>query len=909
MSIIPFRLGLVASFALAAIAAAPRTAAAGGPASELCVDLVRHFQSNNYSWWWGALGHCKTGPGGPTTFHDIFECAWAQVSPPTWKRDCVRQDLEGAPNTALGVDVVSEYNGRPTCAWLTNNYSRNIQVWERAINAARLGPGIGPATDQAVFEFAFARLPLSHQQDCLQSLFQSLPNTKSLISGPTGVVAFNTFRSCAPLISAYQQNNFNAWWHALGAQKTGVAGPTTRDEIVRLAFASLPPADQEPCLKTYLSSAAVTDLGVYEVRAFNGIADGITQNIFTEPSVPADRCEVPGADAYLAPTIPYPFLDGAGAFVPPDYNKPAGQHLGTNEGRLRSDFREIARAADPTRCALPLAALTFARAATAPQSGDADELRVTATAYADLAVTGTKAFALFRTELPDGSYCDGVEKQPIAPGCPEFPASPGAEEWRAGCRLALDRAYRVANYLRTGQAIRAGGPRFDRYGKLTAGAQADLDRKKLERAALGWIAVSGEDDAPHRPVNVPSSDYPQYNIRVEVETPLYNVGRELRKEPLLGTSVLARYTVAQAIAPTLAVDPSADPWHLSPDDVPSIAPGSEVILFVHGMDSRAEESTEITNALFKRLNENEQHAPRKNLVIITVDLPSSGYTESIDYDKISLLAVIGSPFSNADFAATGFTPMLDFLETFLVRFVEKLPAKLAVPASMKAVMGGSLGGNLTFRLGRRKDTPWIKNVVVWSPASIWNSMGEGNSLAVHAAPRRSWFDANDRNASDPNDLTPARLGRRGDFFIGGWDKAIVSLVVPLSQPETWTSDSYPCKAAAIAASRLDRQETYNPLFLSWRWRLAAEQLLYSHQTFELETGQRRYIRNDKRMFLSCGIEDAVPFNHICPSTQTTAPHMKLTPGMARFLPDTGHSVDAERPWYFAKKMDEFLGLQ
>ena len=63
------------------------------------------------------------------------------------------------------------------------------------------------------------------------------------------------------------------------------------------------------------------------------------------------------------------------------------------------------------------------------------------------------------------------------------------------------------------------------------------------------------------------------------------------------------------------------------------------------------------------------------------------------------------------------------------------------------------------------------------------------------------------------------------------------------------------------------------------------------------------------MFLSCGLEDDVFGNEICDATRLTGDVMTLTPGMARYLPVTGHSVDAERPRYFARKMDEFLGLR
>jgi len=50
-------------------------------------------------------------------------------------------------------------------------------------------------------------------------------------------------------------------------------------------------------------------------------------------------------------------------------------------------------------------------------------------------------------------------------------------------------------------------------------------------------------------------------------------------------------------------------------------------------------------------------------------------------------------------------------------------------------------------------------------------------------------------------------------------------------------------------------------------------------------------------------------NEICDATRLTGDVMTLTPGMARYLPVTGHSVDSERPRYFARKLDEFLGLQ
>jgi hypothetical protein len=111
-----------------------------------------------------------------------------------------------------------------------------------------------------------------------------------------------------------------------------------------------------------------------------------------------------------------------------------------------------------------------------------------------------------------------------------------------------------------------------------------------------------------------------------------------------------------------------------------------------------------------------------------------------------------------------------------------------------------------------------------------------------------------------------------------------------------------------AAARLDRHETYNAKFLAWHWRLGGEQLLYSHQTIETDTGKPRYMKNLKPMLLGCGLEDTVAFNDICPATQNTAPKMISTPGKALFLAKTGHSLDNDGGNFWAQQIIEFLGL-
>jgi hypothetical protein len=510
--------------------------------------------------------------------------------------------------------------------------------------------------------------------------------------------------------------------------------------------------------------------------------------------VPTDTVNGITTMLYFAPVTPPQLLDMTvepGEPAPGAINVPAAHNIGANEGRLNPSLKVTAAAAQPLQ-SLRLAALRFA-------AGDA----VWGNAYADLAVTGHKSFAIFRQAPPGETLCQSLSGQ-------------GPGDVVNGCRTALDRAYRVANFLRTGER-----------GDTPALKAA----KMAERNALGWIAVSGEDDAPHRPVDVPSSDFPQFDLQVNVETPL---------GPAPYVPVHTRYTIAQS------------------------------------------------------------ETPGRNLVVISVDLPTSGYADNLDYNLISPLKAIGEPKNgNTDFWATGATPLLDFIEAFVVNFAETLDQTVPFKNNIRAVMGGSLGGNMTFRLGRRDDIPWFPEFVVWSPASIWDSLGAGADVLKHQGPLKAWQSA-DQAMNLPSSSD------RSNFF-RSWDQPIVPLIIPQAQSDTWTSDYYLCKNSSIAGARLDRQETFDPLFLAWHWRLGAEQLLFSHQNIDPHTHLPLFHSNHKPMLLACGVEDHVAYNDICPATEKTAAQM-LTPGKALFLGQTGHSLDNERRSFWAQQIIAFLGL-
>ena len=129
-------------------------------------------------------------------------------------------------------------------------------------------------------------------------------------------------------------------------------------------------------------------------------------------------------------------------------------------------------------------------------------------------------------------------------------------------------------------------------------------------------------------------------------------------------------------------------------------------------------------------------------------------------------------------------------------------------------------------------------------------------------------------------------------------------------PELWYAQEWvPCKDFHIAASRLARQEIYNPSFRRWHWRLAAEQLVYSHFDRYIRgdvSSHIRYEDNTVRQLLVAGARDDFRFSNIFPATQKLAQAMVNTPGRSLFLAQTGHSIHVERPRYFAGEIVEFL---
>ena len=119
-------------------------------------------------------------------------------------------------------------------------------------------------------------------------------------------------------------------------------------------------------------------------------------------------------------------------------------------------------------------------------------------ALSDLAVTGRSAYASFRALGPVEADLSARAKSKLAAAYPTHQVVDA--DLSDAIKKTLERAHKVAWALR--------GP---------------VSHRSAERDALGWIAVTAEDDPPDRPVNVGSALFPQYNLTVQVGNPVIPV--------------------------------------------------------------------------------------------------------------------------------------------------------------------------------------------------------------------------------------------------------------------------------------------------------------------------------------------------------------------------------------------------
>ncbi len=503
-------------------------------------------------------------------------------------------------------------------------------------------------------------------------------------------------------------------------------------------------------------------------------------------------------------------------------------------------------------------------------TGDFPADETHARALADLAVTGRASYGSLqeigsdKEALADSLVADvrGRINDRLPAGHPG--RDPADVVLLPSIEQALDRAYEVAWSIR--------GP---------------SQYRQANRPGLGWVAVSGEDDSPHRPVNVPSAPYPQYDLTLAVP--------KGGQPPTL--EVTTRYVVISDSADdSYPVDLGTLPVDQQPAPI-----DTDVVLYIHGHGSSAEEALSLADELLE-----QGEARQRPLAILAADLPSYAYSSRIRPGDL--------PASNRRYY-----PGLDLIEAFILEFVAALNEQLpGLEDRIVAVVGGSLGGNMTLRLGRRDSVayPWLRNVVSWSPASSWAPFWDRSCTffpvakvkacmavwALEGHPSAAWITGpglmNQRERPDRS---------RREFFSHRLPFPLQEGVGVYDTATRWYRDNWPCKNSSLGASALFMKEIYHKFYRRWHWRIAYEQMMFSHTSpISAVSDDPLYTAITSRLLLLAGESDDTKPEHLYSSTEQMAEGMGAVDGTALFVADTGHSIHAERPRLLAGRILAFL---
>jgi pimeloyl-ACP methyl ester carboxylesterase len=565
---------------------------------------------------------------------------------------------------------------------------------------------------------------------------------------------------------------------------------------------------------------------------------------------------------------------GAGYYDgPPDLLDPNAAPMDcsapTTDGRVNSDLRAAAQERDGGAMLRRVAGLVAQNAAS-PGAHSQDLI----TAMTQLAVTGSNAFAAWSAN-PTRDLTSFLIQQGMS----------AAAAGTANQQIMSD--FNAAR-----QAVRNPG----------AGINENSLRQGLKH---NWIAVSGEDDPPDYPVNVDIAKYPQYHVPVTVPTPK-------------GVNSSINLSIRCVIASQGAT---------SVPDTPFIPPGSEVVLYIHGEGSRAEEAGDFIPALFS-----VGAAAGRSFTVVAFDQPSCGYSTMVPHLNVAPMPpTFGGVIDTTSFSGS---PILDFVEAAIVAFVEALVVPTGNPIT--AIVGGSLGGHMALRLAAsQKD--WVRNVIAWSPASV---MDHDFLLGFNNVPvlGNVGVTESQRLLTDPvlagRATAPEAPSSRSDFFDTVWCKdtfdpttydvaaiagalivaglfaapiaalgagvvaaAILNLPTVPPQPQLWYRDDWASKPTYIIEARRDRREVYNANFRQWHWRICEEMIGF---TFDALVPSMK-----KPLLLMVGEKDDYPEVHFLSNVTNFASSLTAPAQGVLTIQDTGHSIHNERPSFLAHQVVNF----
>lgn len=429
-----------------------------------------------------------------------------------------------------------------------------------------------------------------------------------------------------------------------------------------------------------------------------------------------------------------------------------------------------------------------------------------------------------------------------------------------------------------------------------------------------WIAVSGEDDPPDFPVNV-ETNHPQYHCEVSVPTPL---GTKPARD------VKIRYTLtSQGVA--------------SVPGTPTIPPDHEVLLYIHGEGSKAEEADDFIPRLFELAA-----SAGRSFTVVAFDQPSCGYSTMVSHLDVAPMPPTQevAESDKLDGSAFAGSPILDFVERTIIAFVEQCILPFGRPIT--AIVGGSLGGHMALRLAASQRS-WVRNVIAWSPASVmdhdsffgFNFLGKQLGITF---PQRMF--ANPQTAASAMERENSVVDSRSDFFnrvwykdtfnpndyqgvVGGIASAMIdggyfagpvaaavaaggaavvvaafnNLETVPPQPQMWYWDHWGSAPTYILESRLDRREVYNETFRQWHWRICEEMIGFKFDSLKA--------RMTGPLLMMVGEKDDFPQVHFVSNVRDFAATLTGPAQGGLTIQDTGHSIHNERPSFLARQVLNF----
>ena len=523
-------------------------------------------------------------------------------------------------------------------------------------------------------------------------------------------------------------------------------------------------------------------------------------------------------------TVQAPFADEKGR--PPARNFASapdtlcGGDAAADEHRLGQEFRDVVKR--------PLIAIGLA--AYELYKGQPLDKNTRARAFAELAVTGELSNRSFEALATSGLASSAIAAAQVLHG-----DLPNTAKTRKLATDALTYARRVSVALRAKTHVE----------RAAARKKVPSFSSKPPR----YVAVSGEDDAPDRPVNIPCTAFDLDDLF----TPVRVRGVHASKYPKL------RIRFART---PLFNDKNAP-----------------IVVLVHGLGSQIEENEEVMRLLEKA-----------GVASVAMDLPCQGYSARISFSK----AGIASDMQNDGGGVGGPFRAIEFYEFFIRSFVETLDERFPaqkVKQRIALLAGGSQGGTMSLRIAYNSPPSWLPRVAPWSPGSVWQSFHTDDvfhQLAVgDLGPLSQVRRAEDKDA-------------RRDYIRGTFEPRFPTNLFIGRIADTWwrDTDNYESrKNAHIKASRAQRHEQYGEWYRRWCSAMEQEQLAHSFRGNDSDRNWK-FTRITLPVLLMAGEMDEFAFANIdsaCETLVDRADDIGKPKGVFVEFTNTGHSIHDERP--------------